>query len=132
MRGAAPINTRVVSVREEVAEEGVHIVELFKGIDLGATRAVLAARLRVRLVLCAERDPISNRINEGVIDKLIFEYPGQINRGFIGWEKRLPQDVGLIGEMALVNLIAQKREVDMTCCLESAARNSVLHTLTSL
>ena len=114
MRGAAPINTRVVSLREEAATEGVHIVELFSGIGLGATRAALAAGLRVRLVSCAERDPISNRINEGVIEKLILEYPGQITRGaFIGWEKRLPEDVGLIGEMALVNLIAQNREVDI-------------------
>ena len=60
------------------------------------------------------QDPISNRINEGVIEKLILEFPGQINRGaFIGWEKRLSQDVGLIGEMALVNLIAQNGEVDI-------------------
>ena len=68
--GAVPIDTATRQFRPQAKHDGLHVVELFGGIGLGALRAALAANYNIRCYTYVDKDATSRRIAKTTLSAL--------------------------------------------------------------
>ena len=62
MHNANPINTAVRQLAPQSLRDGIHVLELFAGIELGMLRVALAVGFLIRCHTYVDKDPVSRRI----------------------------------------------------------------------
>lgn len=114
--GASPISTCARRLDAKSIDTGLHVVDLFAGFSCDGLRSTLDARYKVRCHTSVEIDDISRIIPRKTLDSLQKEYPSQLPDSAIrGDNKRLPQNINLVGEYELTNLIRNHGQVDFLC-----------------
>ena len=114
VEGVSPIDTTVQQFTRHAMEHGLHVVELFGGIGLGALRAALAAGYNIRCYTYVDQDSVSRRIARTVLNGLQQQYPLQLQPcATASFDKRLPQDISHISHTFLCGLVAHHGPVDL-------------------
>ena len=114
MYNAFPINTTTRRMDLNSTRSGLHVLELFGGIGLGALRSALAAGFSIRCYTYIDKDPISQRIAKQVLQQLQVEYPSLLPKtAIIAFDKRLPQSVECVSDVLLGQLITRHGPVDL-------------------
>ena len=114
VNGATPINTSTRRFSTQAVRDGLHVMELFGGIGLGALRMALAAGYTVRCYTYVDKDPISRKIASAVLLSLQSQYPKQLLDAAInGFDKRLPQNIAQCSELFLSQLTTLNGPVDL-------------------
>ena len=114
MYNAVPIDTSIRKMTLQATTKGIHVLELFGGIGLGALRSALAAGYTIRCYTYVDKDPISRRIAKQVLLQLQSEYPRLLPTAAIGaFDKRLPQSIECISNLLMSNLVSRHGPVDL-------------------
>ena len=112
--GASPINTATRQFSAQALQDGLHVMELFGGVGLGALRATLAAGYSVKCYTYVDKDPISRKIARATLQSLQQQYPELLPDAAINaFDKRLPQNVAHCSSTLLTQLVAVNGPVDM-------------------
>ena len=114
--GALPIATDTSKLSDKSKTSGLHVLDLFSGFSCGGLRTVLEAGYLVSCYTTVEIDDISRMMANKTISDLQEEYPGQLpDKAIRGHNKRLPQNISLVGESDLSTLILNKGPIDFIC-----------------
>ena len=107
-------DTSIRKLSSQAIKKGLHVMELFGGIGLGALRAALAGGFKIRCYTYVDKDSITRRIAKQVLHQLRVEYPTLLPTSAIHkFDKRLPQAIEGISNFDLLRLIKRHGEVDL-------------------
>ena len=95
-------------------QDGLHVLELFGGIGLGALRSALAAGHQIRCYTYVDKDDVSRRVAAAVLRKLQHQFSNQLPDAAVqGFEDRVPHNIDQCSPTFLTNLVARHGPVDM-------------------
>ena len=114
MEGAVPINTFVRQSSPTSIRDGLHVMKTFAGVTCGVLQSALAAGYKVRMYTYVDRDPISRKMAWTKLRWLQSAYPTLLMDATVqAFDKRLSQNISLVGPLFLGNLVVRHGLVDL-------------------